>query len=141
MTENAIVGYAEGLSALRHTLRAQVRQPLSRPLFDRFTGLAAARTALQSAFAASPFRSATIVDAGKNSWAVAKALQDMGIRITTENDHAEAAVIGTLSPGPMLDSLRKRAAFHRGRGCRLIAPWLEAQRHEPANRQLLVRAA
>jgi len=117
--ERATLGFARGLSELRRTLWQQKRTPMSTRLWDRFTGLAAARTALQRQFAIHPFRSAAIVDPGKNAWVVARALEELGVRLSGEGEDAEVSVIGTMSPGPMMDAMRKRSG---GRN-RVVMPW------------------
>lgn len=122
--EGAEAGYAEGLEQLQATLGAQPRIPLNTEQWDRFTGLAHVRTHLADAHAAHRFSSATIVDAGKNSWAVAQALRELGVRLIDDGEEAEAHVIGTLSPGPMLDSLIRRTKLRRPLGPRLLAPWV-----------------
>ena len=119
--ESAMAGYARGLVALRRTLHAQERTPLTPAQFDRFTGMAHARAAIGAAFADSAFRTAAVVDAGKNAWCVRRALVELGVEETGEED-ADALVIGTMSPGPMIDALEKRAASDR----RVIAPWVAA---------------
>jgi GT2 family glycosyltransferase len=120
--ERAIRGYGAGLVELRRTLRSQHRRPMSDALWDRFTGLAAACEALQWAYQQAPFRSAAIVDAGKNAWVVARALEELGVRATGEGEDAEVCVIGTMSPGPMLDAARRRMSVHARR--RVLLPWL-----------------
>lgn len=124
--EDAMHGYTQGLLELRRTVRAQPRQPMTQDVFDRFTGLAAARTALQHAWNQFRFRSASIVDHGKNAWVIERALQDLGVTIAPYGSDPEAIVIGTMSPGPMLDATRRRLALRRGRGPRVVAPWLTA---------------
>lgn len=120
--ERALRGYGSGLAELRRTVRGQARRPMSAALWDRFTGLAAAREALQWAFAQAPFRSAAVVDAGKNAWVVARALEELGVRVMGEGEDAEVCVIGTMSPGPMLDAARRRMGA-RVRG-RVLMPWM-----------------
>lgn len=117
--EHATAGYAAGIAELRRTIRAQPRSPMPAAMFDRFTGLAHARAALHAEHRARPFRSAALVDEGKNSWAVVAALREIGVRLETHSDEAEVQVVATLSPGPMLDALERRS--HRGD--RVIAPW------------------
>ncbi len=117
--EGALRGYEAGLSELRRTRRAQRRTPMPDELFDRFTGLAAARGALQRAFGRSPFRTATLVDEGKNAWVVAEALRELGVRPVAGG--GEVGVIATMSPGPMLDAYERRAAD----GAMVVMPWLE----------------
>lgn len=119
--ESAMDGYARGLVALRRTLHAQERTPLTPAQFDRFTGMAHARAAIGAAYADSAFRTAAVVDAGKNAWSVRRALVELGVEEAGEDD-AEALVIGTMSPGPMIDSLEQRASSDR----RVIAPWVMA---------------
>lgn len=120
--ENAVEGFAAGLRDVRSTRREQPRTPLEPELFDRFTGLAAAREALWAEFRDRPFRSAVIVDEGKNAWAVRQALSELGVTIV-EDLNADVRVIGTMSPGPMLDAAQRR----RTDGTRTIAAWMMAQ--------------
>jgi len=119
--EHAAIGYALGISELRQTLRAQQRTSMPVPLFDRFTGLAHAREAIHAEHRARPFRSAAIISEGKNSWAVRAALHEIEVRLD-HPDHAETLVIGTLSPGPMLDAAEQWS----NKGQRVIAPWSAA---------------
>lgn len=121
--EDATRGFAAGLLELRHTIRLQPRRAMSPALFDRFTGLAAARDALHAAHRAAPFRSASIVDPGKNAWVVEAALRELGVRLCPYGEDPEIVVIGTMSPGPMIDAFRRRASLRRGRGPRVLAPW------------------
>lgn len=123
MKEDARDGFGSGLLELRTSLRNQRRTPMPTPLFDRFTGLTHAREALSAAFTQSHFRSAAIVDEGKNGWAVARALKELGVR-DAGIDSADVLVIGTLSPGPMIDAAMRRAAENR----RVLSPWVMAQR-------------
>ncbi len=116
--EGVLAGYARGLEELRRTLRAQQRAPLSQNLYDRFTGLAHARSALQWAHGKRRFGSCALIARGKNDWAIEQAIRELGVRIVAPDD-AEVLVVGTLSPGPMLDALQARADDPR-----MIAPWL-----------------
>jgi hypothetical protein len=119
--EKALAGYTAGAAEAAATLRRQPREPMSAAVFDRFTGLAEARRSLQIAYDETPFRSAAIVDAGKNARLVSRALQELGVRITSSTADAEVHVIGTLSPGPLLDSWERRIA---SANCsRLVTPW------------------
>jgi GT2 family glycosyltransferase len=119
--EGAVAGYARGLSELRCTVAAQRRTPMSAALFERFTGLAHARAALHAAFAGRPFRTASLVEPGKNAWCVERALVDLGVRLV-DPERADRLVIGTMSPGPMIDAMQRRAFTDR----RVIAPWTPA---------------
>lgn len=116
--EQAIKGYGKGLIELRRTLSRQVRSPMTREVFDRFTGLAAAREAIAEAVRAEAFDRAAVVCEGKNAWAVRRALFEAGVR---EDAGAPVAVIGTMSPGPMLD------AWGKVSGRRVVLPWVVAQ--------------
>lgn len=127
--ERAIAGFAAGLLELRQTIRQQTRTPMPATLWDRFTGLAAARGAMQAAFDARPFRSATIVDAGKNAWAVAQSLHELGVRLCEDGVEADVCVIGTLSPGPMLDAYARRARVIHPAAPRLLMPWRVPPHH------------
>lgn len=120
--EQARDGYIRGLEAVRATLSTQQRSPMSRLHFDRFTGLWHAREALQRAREHSRFDRVAVVARGKNAWVVDRALAELGVEVVPV-EQAEALVIGTMSPGPMLDAMGK---FH-GRG-RVIAPWSTADR-------------
>lgn len=125
--ERAGRGYGTGLAELRRTLRQQARTPLTAAQWDRFTGLAAARAALQAAYAERPFRTAAIIEAGKNAWVVARALEELGVRVLPEGEDAEAQVIGTMSPGPMRDAAEWRRGVGAPRvGLRVVAPWVAA---------------
>jgi GT2 family glycosyltransferase len=125
--EGALAGYARGVAELRRTITEQPRIPMSRALFDRFTGLGAARQAIRAAMADAPFATAAIVDAGKNEWCVRAALREAGVRVLEDGAAAEALVIGTMSPGPILDALSRWTRVDAGKRGRLIAPWFRAR--------------
>lgn len=122
--EDAVRGFATGLIELKSTLRQQARLPLSRDHWDRFTGLTHAREAIHSSWKRQPFRTAAVVEEGKNAWAVRRALDECDVRIVHERD-AQALIIGTMSPGPMLDARERRGKVDL-EGRRVIAPWLVA---------------
>lgn len=124
--EDALIGFGQGLMELRRTLKAQERTPMPPDLFDRFTGMAAAREAIKAAHDRWRFKSASVVDAGKNAWVVESALRVLNIPVCPYGQDAGALVIGTMSPGPMLDAMRRRLAARRGRGAPVVAPWLVA---------------
>lgn len=116
--ERAEIGYALGCVDLSRTLFRQPRRALSESQWDRFTGKAACRRSLLRAWAQTRFSSAAIIAPGKNEHIVRACLQEMGVRIVADVNTAEALVIGTLSPGPMLDALDSLRAESR-----VIAPW------------------
>jgi len=120
--EGALDGYARGLLETRRSVRTQNRSPLARAHFDRFTGLWHAREALRRAHEDRAFGTAAIVARGKNAWVVERALAELGVEVVAPHQ-AEVLVIGTMSPGPMLDALGRLD----GHG-RVIAPWAGATR-------------
>jgi len=95
---------------------------MGRDLFERFTGLAAARAALQHAHQHKAFSSAALVETGKNAWCVVRALEELGVRVADPSE-AQVLVIATMSPGPMRDALERFAGVHQ----RVIAPWDRAR--------------
>ncbi len=121
--EHAMAGFLAGLKELEDTMSAQPRSPLSTPQYDRLTGLAAARATLHHhAELASPVRVA-IVRPGKHMWAVREALREMDtVELVASEDEADVLVIGTLSPGPMLDA----ADDWRDCGKTVLMPWRPA---------------
>lgn len=119
--ENAMASYEQGLRELEATIGEQPRRAMSRALFDRFTGLAHAREAIAAAWQARRFTTAMIVEAGKNACVVERALRELGVRLVRDPDTAEALVIGTMSPGPMLDAMDRLSPGPDGD--RVIAPW------------------
>lgn len=128
--ENARPGFAAGLLELRRTIRQQHRTPMPRHLFDRFTGLAYARDSLALAYRNRPFKTATLVDEGKNGWVIRRALAEIGVPVV--EGFGDVHIIGTMSPGPMLDSWERRTLLNpTGKGPRIVSPWL-AVTHKPA---------
>lgn len=128
--EFAIPGYTTGLSELLRTLRTQPRTPMTAHQWDRFTGKAAARRGLLRAWASFPggagFGAAALAHEGKNVEIIRDVLEELGVRIVTDERAAEALIIGTLSPGPMWDALEHRAdgaAARTSGSTPLIAPW------------------
>lgn len=119
--ENARAGCGRGLVELRRTLHAQTRHAMDDALFDRFTGMHAARAALQREHARSRFATACVVEEGKNAWCVRRALAELGVRVA-DGGEAEALVVGTMSPGPMLDAGERLASCGR----RVVLPWVLA---------------
>ncbi|MBX3359170.1 MAG: glycosyltransferase [Phycisphaeraceae bacterium] len=119
--EHAVPGYLLGAVEALATLHRQSRRPMPAAIYDRFTGLAAARAALYAAHSTEPFHTAAIVEPGKNAGIIALAAKELGIRLVNASEACEARIIGTLSPGPMLDAWDR---LHRTAGPRLIAPWM-----------------
>lgn len=145
--ENARRGFTEGLLELRKTIRAQKRTPMTRQLFDRFTGLSYAREALQSAYTQKPFRTVELIDEGKNGWVIRKALAELNVTIldsalSTKHPAPDALVVGSMSPGPMLDSFERRTLLNpAGSPQRILAPWLAITRKPAAGSDILTGPA
>ncbi len=129
--EGAIAGYARGLTDVLGTLDAQVRSPMSTTMWDRFTGLSACRAELTRAHRDGGLGRAAIVSAGKNEWAVRRVLEELGVEIVPL-DGAETLVVGTLSPGPMLDSIEAWAARDVRR---VVGAWETGEKASPAAKQ------
>ncbi|MEL6499554.1 MAG: glycosyltransferase [Planctomycetota bacterium] len=118
--EGVAHAFAEAHEELRSTIDSQQRTPLSRQHWERFTGLAAAREALEIRVHPSA-RTAAIIEPGKNEPQVREAIARHGLIIVGDAAEADVRVIGTLSPGPMLDAINRHAG-----DARLLAPWLGA---------------
>jgi len=101
--EAAVEGFERGLAEFRATRAEQARLPLAGDLWDRFTGLDAARRALGGAHRERAFGTCAIVSPGKNEWVVRRALQELGVEVVGEEFSPDRLVVGTMSPGPMLD--------------------------------------
>ena len=93
---------------------------MTEELFDRFTGLAHAREALAAAGRLVPGGRARLVGEGKHARLVRQALGELAVEIAGD---AEVRVVGTLSPGPMLDALEREARLGRVALC----PWSGAR--------------
>lgn len=115
--ENAMAGFAAGLRELQQTIRVRRRTPMTRDLWRRFTGATAARDGLAWNLSLRGVRTAAIVNEGKNADVIRAVLKELGIAEMGERQ-AEAIVIGTLSPGPMLDGMEAWA-----RDPRVVMPW------------------
>lgn len=109
--EHALKGYEAGLAELRQTLDRQPRREMSQSLYDRFIGLAHAREHLSHALAQIDAQSAALIAPGKHSALIERVLSEQCVSIVASAVAADALVIGTLSPGPMLDALDARAAI------------------------------
>jgi glycosyltransferase involved in cell wall biosynthesis len=113
MNERASSGFSRGMAELLESIAAQPDRTMTEREFDRFSGLAAARAALGSdprltfgAVRGGACRVA-MVEPGKNAWAVEEALRELGCRVVKVVEGADAVVVGTLSPGPMLDAAER----------------------------------
>ncbi|MBL4699551.1 MAG: glycosyltransferase [Phycisphaerales bacterium] len=114
--EQAIAGYEQGCAELERTIGSQPIARLNDQQWDRFTGKSAAKQALKMQLAIHSSQSVSIVGPprGKGLEQIKSIIQSMGITI---DQHAPNSlqVIGTLSPGPMLDA--KQAYLQA------ICPW------------------
>lgn len=130
--ERAVPAFALGLLQTFATLHRQRRTPLARDLWDRFTGLHAAREALARAHRASPLGRVALIDPGKNAELVTLALDELGVPFCDDPGSADTLVPATLSPGPILDAVA--AAVQRWPGARIVAPFAQVCRadHSPA---------
>ncbi|MEL6796008.1 MAG: glycosyltransferase [Planctomycetota bacterium] len=118
--EGVADAFTEAHTELRSTIDNQQRTPLSSQHWDRFTGLAAAREAIEMRVSPTA-RTAAIIEPGKNEPQVREAIARHGLIIVGDAAEADVRVIGTLSPGPMLDAINRHAG-----DARLLAPWLGA---------------
>ncbi len=115
-------------NAARRALAKVLREARTMPLgggparvWERLTGLTAVRESLGREHARSPFRTATLVDAGRHAWVVERALAELGVRIVDFTSRPDVQVVGTLAPAPMLRSMFRRTP--RLQGPRVLAPW------------------
>lgn len=120
LKERAEIGYAAGLVDLALSKSRQSRNPLCPESWDRFTGKAACRESLQRAFQTRAFRTASLIEPGKNQHVILEVLSEMGVRLVDARADAEAVIIGTLSPGPMLDTFD---LIGSAGGDWLLCPW------------------
>jgi GT2 family glycosyltransferase len=136
--ERATEGYRRGLIQLQRTIEDQPRDEMPAEIWDRFTGLAAARSAVAEALAVRGFGSAAVVQPGKNAWAVRRALEDAGVEIGEGvAGPRDVLLVGTMSPGPMLDAGEMLEPLGR----RVVLPWTGAWRSAAARsaRSVVVR--
>lgn len=116
--EGALDGYWRGVRELLATRRAQLRTPLTQDVWERFTGVAQARAALREADLGPG--GVGVVERGKHDWCVDRALAELGVPCEADASSARVVVVGTMSPGPMLDAAER----WRGRGARVVLPWV-----------------
>ncbi len=97
--ERALAGWLAGTAQFAATAFGQPRRTLARALYDRWSGLLTARRFAR----AFPPERMTIVSPGKGEPLIRAALLEAGHQLV-EKQFAERLVIGTLSPGPMIDA-------------------------------------
>lgn len=111
--ERAILGYLRGVGDLLFTRDNAIRTPMSQAQWDRFTGAAACRRYLSAVFEERRPKRIALVDHGKNAAVVESVVKELGVRVIKSIQHADALVIATLSPGPMLDAMARWRAMGR----------------------------
>jgi GT2 family glycosyltransferase len=116
--EGARAGFAVGLAELFGSLDRQERRPLDGAQWARFTGLAAARATL-AALPELAGAEVAVVDEGKHADLVRAALRERGAVVGREVSEGVRRMIGTLSPGPMMDAWDRRSAL----GERVLRAW------------------
>jgi len=119
--EHARFGFEQGLDDLMRTIDAQQDRAMSECEWNRFTGRTAAERDLVPELSAAKVPLA-IVAAGRNEWVVREVLAANGCQTTQQDRSAAGLVIGTLSPGPMLNAL----ASLRSESRLVLMPWQPA---------------
>ena len=135
-SQGAQEGFEQGRCDGLATLEAQPRTPMPMDQWDRFTGRAHVRRTL--AGFENPRSRIAIIERGKNETVIESVLDELRWPIASSDD-AEALIIGTLSPGPMMDAWERR--LHDPRP--VIRPWIPEQSsgiaHASENERRLTR--
>ena len=110
-----------GICELESNLPFQQRRPMSPQLYDRFTGAAAVKKYLPAELERMNIRTVRLISPGKGNEIIRTVLQKETTvdLITTEGISSDAEIIGTLSPGPILDVLASRKKVKN----KTIPPW------------------
>ncbi len=124
--EGVLAGYRAGLDEFLATVDDQQRTPMDDGLWRRFSGEAAARAAFAQHRGMLAGRRTALVHSGKAAPLLERLICEWGGLRTSEHD-AETLVIGTLSPGPILDAQRALAGEARP----VLAPWSFAVQPAP----------
>lgn len=120
--EHATAGVDEGLMDLQAIITAQPRREMPMDLWERFTGLAASRAWLTRQ-ARRGLRRVMINESptAKGGPVIRRAAEEAGLEIVPAGGKgAEAVLVGTLSPGPMLDTAE---ALVKDQHLPVIVPW------------------
>jgi hypothetical protein len=120
--EGAVAGFDRGRQELEATIDEQPREPMRQEVFDCFTGLAHVRETLERTPIITDQTRVAVVDEGKHAWTVHQVLDELNA-IPASERKADALVIGTLSPGPMLNAWDRRRGGRGGGGPTVIMPW------------------
>ena len=103
------MGYACGIWELATcSWWRQPRREMTQEQWDRFTGLAAARATFGADAQLHNGAKVAIVARGKNDWVVEEALRELGVVVIKDERSADVLVVGTMSPGPMLEAWMSR---------------------------------
>ncbi|MCB9848598.1 MAG: glycosyltransferase [Phycisphaeraceae bacterium] len=117
--EDAMAGYGRGFAEMLATLGRQPRRTMRLDLWERFIGVSAVRNTLSACVTLRDDPVVCVVSRGKNDWVVAQVIRELGLRTTPNPGRADAVIVGTCSPGPMLDAAR---AWRAG-GATVVEPW------------------
>lgn len=118
--ESATAGLMRGRQSLADSLPRQPRMPLTEAQWRRFTGEAACDGALADLRARGITR-CRLVHRGKHAEYLADAAADHGIEIAPDGAPDVPALVGTLSPGPIMDALAVCASRPVVHGCGPVA--------------------
>ena len=110
--ERAQDGFKRGAHELYQTLDQQSRTPMNEEQWDRFTGAHAVRQTLDLLHQRDGLRKLSVVGQswGKGRETILRIAREMGFEI----GDAGQPIVGTLSPGPMLDT---KKAFEQAIAC------------------------
>ncbi len=123
--EGAMAGYARGLRELQSTVDHQPRTVMDRAMFDRFTGLAQAREAIDAELERGSFERVKLVCKGKNAVVIRQALCEREVVVGDDEEEC-VYVVGTMSPGPMIDGAAQLMKRCDGQE-RLVVPWVKGR--------------
>ena len=100
--EDALAGFEKGLAELERTIESQPTRTMSEAQWDRFSGEAAVREHLSEFLRKEGVERARLFAPGKGAEIITRVIEESGGEI---NDNASRGIIGTISPGPMLDAM------------------------------------
>ena len=61
-----------------------------------------------------------LVEEGKHTEVIRQVMEDLGVSLSDDSTHAGTVLIGTLSPGPMIDAAKRQEAMGRT----VVLPWV-----------------
>jgi GT2 family glycosyltransferase len=121
--ERATEGFEAGRNELERSLAAHPRTPLDETQWDRFTGRRHAAATLARDEHLRHAATVAVVAHGKHDDLIIDVLHALKKTIIDDPEQADAVVVGTLSPGPMLDAY----GYWRQRYPRICIPWRSAR--------------